>query len=491
MNIHCRCSCYAGKEVRAVGGSMNYLRFTDAFDNRFGRRVIYSDAYAITKQNVVAELGKALAEHWKNRDEIDYLDNYYRGIQPILFRKKDVRPEINNRVVENHAFEIVEHKVSEMFGEPVQYVLRGTDESKSQQIKILNDYMDFDDKGYCDIEIGRWRSICGTGYRFVWVDKEQDRKDETPFSFCSLDPRNAFVVYSSRLKKEPLFSVQQQKNEDGETEYFIYTRSETFVVKSGAVIDSGVNGLKEVPVIEYPNNERRISDIEIAITILDEINTVQSNRADGIEQFVQAFIKFVNCEIDEKTFLKMCKIGALSVKTVNSSMPADVGSVANELDQQQTQTYKDDLYDNMLVVEGMPDRQENSGGDTGQAVVLRNGFYFSEKRAELNEPMYKKSERRFLKIILRICELKRKISLLVSDIDIKITRSKMDNMQVKAQVLQMLLNCGIDWDRAIKTVNLWSDPEQVCIESRELLESKYSPDTLKGQETQQNSPVTI
>lgn len=479
MNIHCRCFCYSGKEVKVVGGSMNYLRFTDAFDNRFGRRVIYSDACAITRRNVVVELGKALAEHWKNREEIEYLDNYYRGIQPILFRRKDVRPEINNRVVENHAFEIVEHKVSEMFGEPVQYVLRGTDESKSQEIKILNDYMDFDDKGYCDIEIGRWRSICGTGYRFVWADKEQDRRDETPFGFCSLDPRNVFVVYSSRLKKDPLFSVQQQKNENGETEYFIYTGTETFIIKNNTIIDHGANGLKAVPVIEYPNNERRISDIEIAITILDAINTVQSNRADGIEQFVQAFIKFVNCEIDEKTFLKMCKIGALSVKTVNPQMPADVGSVANELDQQQTQTFKDDLYDNMLVVEGMPDRQENSGGDTGQAVVLRNGFYFSEKRAELNEPMYKKSERQFLKIILRICEIKRKISLLVSDIDIKITRSKMDNMQVKAQVLQMLLNCGIDWDRAIKTVNLWSDPEQVCIESRELLESKYSPTTIK------------
>ena len=103
--------------------------------------------------------------------------------------------------------------------------------------------------------------------------------------------------------------------------------------------------------------------------------------------------------------------------------------------------------------------------------------------------MYKKSERQFLKIILRICEIKRKISLLVSDIDIKITRSKMDNMQVKAQVLQMLLNCGIDWDRAIKTVNLWSDPEQVCIESRELLESKYSPITTKEVKQQKGGDV--
>lgn len=67
-------------------------------------------------------------------------------------------------------------------------------------------------------------------------------------------------------------------------------------------------------LIEFPNNARLLSDIEIVITMLDAINTVQSNRIDGIEQFVQAFIKFVNCQIDDNTFLKMCRLGALSVK---------------------------------------------------------------------------------------------------------------------------------------------------------------------------------
>lgn len=453
--------------------------FHDLCGKSLGREVIYTNATTIDKSNVVEELGKALSLHWRNREEVEYLDRYYRGNQPILYRVKENRPEINNKVVENHAYEIVEHKTSEMFGEPVQYVLNGTDKTKSLYIQEFNKFMDYEDKQCDDVSLGRWRSICGTAYRFVWTEIAVGQ-DETPFGTSILDPKHTFVVYSSCFGNKPMFSVQQYKNADGENEYYIYTKSQTFVVNNSKVTEVGINGIGIIPVIEYPNNERRISDIEIVITMLDTLNKMQSDRMNGVEQFVQAFIKFVNCDIDKDKFIEMCNIGALKVNTTNSSYPADVGSVANELNQEQTQVAKDDLYDNMLIIEGMPDRQENSGGDTGQAVVLRNGFYFSEKRAEINEPIFKKSERQFLRCILKIVNTKSEINLLLSDIEIKVTRSKMDNMQVKAQVLQMLLACGIEQSRAIKTINLWSDPEQVCIESKPYLDAKYNPNTQGG-----------
>lgn len=467
------------KEITLLGN--NRKLFAEICNKHYGRKIIYSNADSITADNVVKELSKALSIHWRNREEIEYLDNYYRGDQPIGYKVKPNRPEINNKIVENHAFEIVEHKTAEMFGEPVQYVLNGNEENLSNEIKTLNTMMNHDDKSECDTELGRWRSICGTSYRFIWIDNEKEYLDETPFGFECCDPKNTFVVYSSKSGHKPLFSVQITKNEDNQTEYFIYTPSKTFAISNSKIVRSGANGIGYIPVIEYPNNSRRLSDIEIAITILDSINTIQSNRLDGIEQFVQAFILYVNCEIDEDKFLELCKVGVMSVKTINTSAPADVRSLSNQLDQEQTQVAKDDLYNNMLIIEGMPDRQENSGGDTGQAVVLRNGFYFSEKRAEINEPIFKKSERQFLRVVLKICETKQKLNLKLSDIEIKVTRSKMDNMQVKAQVLQMLLACGIDYDRAIKTVNLWSDPEQVCIESKPTLEAKYGVDAIKAQ----------
>jgi len=460
---------------------VNRESFARICQRSYGREVIYTNAKEINETNLAKELAKAISIHWQNRREIDYLDKYYSGDQPILYRQKNIRKEINNKIVENHAFEIVEHKTAEMFGEPVQYVLKGADEGKTGQIKTLNDLMDSEDKGNCDIDIGRWRSICGTAYRYIWVDSSEDKvMDEAPFGISCEDPRDTFVVYSSESGHKPMYSVQCRKTELNEQYYFINTEKMQYEVKNGIVKEIGINGMFMIPIIEYPNNARRISDLEIVITLLDEVNKMQSDRMNGIEQFVQALMKFVNCEIDKDGFLEMLDLGAVKVKSPQG-VKSDVAIMSSELNQEQSQIAKDDVYRNVLTVEGMPSREQNTGGDTGQAVYLRNGWDFSEKRAELSEPIFKKSERKFLRCALKILSTKNRLSLVLSDIEVKVTRSKTDNMVIKAQVLKYLLDAGIEPGRAIKTCNLWSDPTQAEIDSKPFLDAKYSPKVIKGQ----------
>ena len=78
-----------------------------------GRRQIFTGEKEITRANVLDVLQKAIQVHRKNRQEEIYLRNYLRGIQPILKRRKDVRGEINNKIVVNIAKEIVTFKTSE------------------------------------------------------------------------------------------------------------------------------------------------------------------------------------------------------------------------------------------------------------------------------------------------------------------------------------------------------------------------------------------
>lgn len=107
----------------------------------FGRRVIYTDVAEINAGNIIDVLQKALFVHLQNSADIDYLYRYYRGDQPVLYREKEVRPEICNKVVENRANEIVSFKVGYLMGEPVQYVSRSDDESISAEVSRLNDYV--------------------------------------------------------------------------------------------------------------------------------------------------------------------------------------------------------------------------------------------------------------------------------------------------------------------------------------------------------------
>ena len=66
-----------------------------------------------------------------------------------------------------------------------------------------------------------------------------------------------------------------------------------------------------------------------------------------------------------------------------------------------------------------------------------------------------------------------KYTLTVEDVEIHINHNRTDNILTKAESLKLLLESGIDYKRAIKTVDLFSDPEQVADESKARMEILY------------------
>ncbi len=445
----------------------------------FGRRVIYTSEYNITRNNVLDVLNDSLVVHNRNAMEIDYLYRYYTGEQPILEREKDVRPEINNKIVENHAMEIVDFKKGYVFGEPVQYVRRGDNQGVADNIAKLNEYMFSEDKASKDSELAEWFYICGTAYRMVLPDNnldltpngELETPDDCPFEMDTLDPRSTFVVYNNGFGKKPVMGVICVRDSEGENVYGIYTRDCYFEVRNDEIIREEAHTLGDVPIIEYPANNARMGSFETVLPLLDAINLINSNRLDGLEQFIQAFMKFINCDIDRDTLMEFRELGAIKVKSEPGN-PADVDIVTQELNQTQTQVLKDDLYQNMLIICGMPDRKGSgkSTGDTGQAVLLRDGWSSAETRAKDTELMFMRSERRFLKLVLNILKTTDRADISISEIDIKFTRNKTDNLLVKTQGLQNMLEAGIHPLIAITHSGLFSDPEQTYLDSTEYLE---------------------
>lgn len=443
----------------------------------FGRLVMFTNEKNIDNSNILKELSEAINIHQINVAAIKYLDRYYRGDQPILYRDKEVRPEINHKIVENHALEIVDSKVADLYGEPIQYVLAdNNDDKKAKQMLLLNKYMKSEDKAALDIERGRWASIAGTSYFYVGNENRMPKIfDEAPFYISCESPLNTFVVYYAD-DHTPAFACRIRQDDNG-TIYNVYTSQNIFLVRNGVIEEVSGNGNDMIPVIEYPNNERRMSDIEITISLTDAINDMQSDRLNSIDQFVQAFLMFKNCEIDEETFKRMKEQGAIAVTDSGDGRTADIKMLASELSQDGTQVSKDDLYNSLLVIQGMPSRQEATGGDTGQAVALRNGYYAEAKRAELRIPVFQKAERMMLRIVLNKLRVARwnidGFDLSISDIDIRPNRSKLENMMVKAQVLQLLHSIGIDDATAIKTVNLFSDNQDTYMKSKERMSEHF------------------
>ena len=195
-----------------------------------------------------------------------------------------------------------------------------------------------------------------------------------------------------------------------------------------------------------------------------------------MKQFVQSFLKFINCDIEEDTVEQLRKMGAIVLKSVNG-LNSDVDIVSQELNQQQTQTLVDYLYDQVLYICGLPTTTKGGGStsDTGAAVLLRDGWQQCEARAQQTEKLYRKSEREFLRLVLRIMgDTRPDIDLKLSSIECKFTRRQHDNLQSKCQALSSLLQAGIHPEIAIATSGLFNDPMDVYKQSEEYLE-KWKP----------------
>lgn len=447
-----------------------------------GRRRIVAAPATIDETNVVEAINDAMLVHVQNVSQETYLHQYFLGNQPVIHRKKTIRKEINNAVVENRAYQIAKDRTDSLAGEPITYSahgigMSGTDSGVSNKVQRLNDCCSAADKHAADLELVQWMTEVGVGYRLVLPTSEVTKGDEAdrPFVVATLDPRATFVVYSNDAFHEPLFAVNEVSDpKTGSITRTCYTPERRFVVTDGVVTSVGANPLGMIPIIEYQANPERMGVFEAVLSLFDAINEVESNRVDGIAQFVQSLMVLKNVDIDEDEFERMLALGAVEVSST-SELPADVQMLVSELNQQETQTLVDSLYKTALSICGMPFNVGGSAStsDTGVAVSMRDGWSNSESRCRETEAMFKRSERRFLDAALRILDVSEHLGLETTNVEIKFTRRNYEAIQSKTQVLTTMLGSNKIHPRlAFQYCGMFSDPEDAYDQSAKYVDEQ-------------------
>ena len=446
-----------------------------------GRREIFTDVPEITQENISKVLADAFEIHLLNVTEINYLQEYERGVQPILKRIKEVRPEINNKIVENHAAEITAFKVGYVFGSPITFVQRANVDSGNnngdkddKKLTILNEMMFEEGKAAQDQVLGKDISVCGVGYRIVLPKKEKD--GISAFNILRLNPTNAFVVKFNDIFKKPALGVSYVQLNDESYRVGAYTSNEYFELEgddlaSLKVVSNETHLIGRVPIIEYKNDDERMGCFERVVPMLDALNEATSDRLNGLAQFVQSILWMNNCEIDSEQMDQLKdKLGLLTKSEPGN--PASVEYLTATLDQAQTQTLIDYLYEQILQIAGVPGREQSTGGNTGQAIMLSNGWQIAETHAQAVVNTFTESEREMLKVVLRILSLTEAgevADLKLSDIDVKFSRNRTDSLLVKTQGLMNQLQAGIHPLVAITNCGLYSDPQSVWNDSKPYL----------------------
>lgn len=474
----------------------NYINKSQIGENMYGFNVL-------NRNNIVDAVNEALKVHYENARDIRTLLNYYKGEQAIFDRVKEIRPDVDNKVVINYANTFTRDIIGYTFGKPMQYVARRSDSEDGEspikdEVRLLNDYAEMNDKSTSDQEKATNASIYGVSHRAIFPRKS-DSEDEAPYYYLNLDSECTFVAYSSQLSRDPVFACTYTKsyglNEDNYCLYTVYTTDEIYMFKVpfssnisdstyvGSIITESnliegfpkVNPLGMIPIIECENNQFRMGHWETAISLMDAINKTASDSVNDVEQFVNAILVAINAEFTKEQMENVKQNKYAEIKSFQG-LNADLKYIQAQLDGASVEQLRQYLEDCLRTVVGVPDRKTRGGGggDTGDAVKLRDGWADMEVVARTTETFNKKSEKKELKVILKILKDLKKISKTSTiNVDIKYPRNKTDNLNSKVTAMATMLGTEVMApEDVLDIVDITSDNAEVIARGEEYWKKK-------------------
>lgn len=414
----------------------------------YGRRRILLDYDEVTPDNVIEVLQKALNIHNANARECDYLIRYFLGDQDILYRSAPTTSEINNTTVVNYAFPITREIVGYTLGNPIELVAKNSD--KQADVQTLNDMYDYEAAYLTDVCANIYSSICGVGYQITLPSSEitKDNTPDIPIINDYLDPRVTFVVQSNTIGAPQIMSCTIIKRRDGKRIYTCYTDKYKIIVEAMSNVYYTSNPIGMDPITMLENSVFLTGDWEQAISVMNASNLVASDSLNDIEGTIRSLLVVLGAEFDDEEDASLKKIKRNRLLTLSSASGTNVDAkfISPTLDSIGVQNIRDYLDDARNVITGIPDREGNggSGGDTGMAVLNRNGWTDIEIVAKLKELFIKKAKKRQLAVALKILKQLDLIreDLNVIDIDTTIGRHTMDNLSTKASAFATLIATG-------------------------------------------------
>ena len=463
--------------------------------NLYGRRKIFTSEENITEENVLDVVNNAISFHIINLEEEEYLYWYRRGLQPILNRTREIRPELVKRVVINNANQVVVFKNGYFMVSPASYSARN--EESTELVKRFNDYCISAEKSITDNEIIDWFHTVGLGVLYL----EPGEEERTPIRTYCLDPRSAFCVYSYRPGNPAVMGINVVVQGD-RTLFDVYTNSQVFRLEGGTtgleVLPMGrtligtatkvnrvePNVIGEIPIIEYQYDINRMSSFEAAIPICNEINEMQSRLAEGIEGNIQQLAVAYNCNFDDGTTANEIRQRGMLVLKSSGDNKAGFELIESHLSQGETQQNIDSLYEQLLDKTGLPSISRNEGGssDNGSAVYLKSGYTIADTNRRNTEDFWRKSDRQFRKVALKILQMRfSDFALEPEDFNLEIEPPTMSNLLVKTQSAMNMRELGLAPQIWLERSGLSNDPIADIELSKDYIYTFYDTDSSKAE----------
>lgn len=376
------------------------------------------------------------------RPRLEKLRGYYRNEAAILNRS---RPgyKANNRMAHAYPRYISLIASGYLLGEPVQY-------SADTDIEPLTDAYTDTDTASVDAELARDASICGYGVELCYAN--EDAQPRT----AALEPERAFVVYDDTVAAKPLFGCYyfDKTDIDGRKRGIIvhaYTETEHYTIDA-----LGIAGIPEgavtyeqhmfggVPIVEYWNNEEEAGDFEYVISEVDAYNTLQSDRVNDKEQFVDSILlirgAMLEDEVDESG--EVVKTGMNKLRTERLlNLPdtdSDAAYLSNTMNAADTEVLKDAIANDIHKLSLVPDLTDRNFASNASGVAMKFKLFGLEQLTKVKEKWFREGLKWRLRLFINFLRVKGAAMPDAKDVKITFKRSLPANELEIAQMVTTL-----------------------------------------------------
>ena len=469
-----------------------------------GRRRIYVDEDHVDRDNLFRVLEWAMITHMQNEADMQFLLDYEKGYQPLP-RNKTVRPDIDIKVNDNVANQVVVFKCGYVWGNTVLYVHRGNkDMSESDEdanrkqdlgVTMLNEMNEIEYVQYKQQELARFVEICGLGH--MMVDVRPRYNGLSAFELITLDPRNTFCIYRNSAREEVIAGVTFRRTFYGDIYYTVFTPERRYeVLNMVSIVDpvtkerkkinewrelerSGdKNPLGMIPIVEFERSPDRTGCFERQISDMNALNAEVSDFANTIAQTTQEIWwgNDFSLPVDEDGKPKAPVGGQWVMTNTISGGKPNIKPLHSTLELDGVQRNIESKRNLILQKCYVPLQSEPGGGSTGTAMSMSSGWAAAESAAAMEE-------RTLFKGMMEVANLEIKaihttvgldedsplLTLNPSDVLPKFTRNKTYDLVSKVNAMVTMIKSGIHGRAAMETVDLFPDVAQVWADSMDVV----------------------
>ena len=458
-----------------------------------GRKLIIVDE-EISPNTIIDVIKKAWTEHLKNVADIHKLVDYHNGKQNQNKKGSTNNfygDEIENQTTINYASSSVRTIVGYTYSQGAQITQRKG--KHLRDIEKLIDMLNYENSETKDFEAGTWAGITGMAYLGMFPSRKlySDYMPDYPIVPIALKPDTTFVVCSPELDNPVQLSVTYYvSKEKNKTVFYCYTDTEYYLIEckgqntfnnSAKVTDYDINPIGLNPINLVRNNQFMQGDFELAIEISDALNLLASDSISDVENVIKSLLIIINAELGEDEAKKARKNRILQL-IGQPGQNVDAKFIYQQLDSLGIQNLREYFEEAYKTIVGIPDRKTRSGGggDTGNAVKLRDGWADIEIVARIKESYFKIAKKKQLAVAIKIMQLLNLVSknFKLEDIDIKLPRNKNDDIQTKAQSFSTIVATGeIAPEDALAMADMTTDIQGVIARGKKYKEEQENTNT--------------